>query len=95
MAQKNTKKGQRVQSYSAERMVIDLSLGLLLLALGIMIFLADAVGLPGKVFDLFRSLSGGLCGALGLVLAVIPVWGGALMILATQRKPPMRAFLLG
>ena len=98
MAQKNQQKGQkgqRVQSYSTERMVILLSIGVLLAALGILIFLANALGLTGDVFDGLRALSGGLCGALGIVLAVIPVWGGVLMVISTQRQPPLRAFLLG
>ena len=95
MAQKNNKKGKRVPAYSTDTMVVCLIVGLLLIALGVLIFLATAVGMAGDVFDGFRTFSKGMCGALAVVLPVIPVWGGVLVMISTQKKPPIRPFLLG
>ncbi len=94
MAQKKNKKGKRTPAYSTDTMVVCLIVGLLLIALGVLIFLANALGMTGDVFDGLRQFSRGMCGALAIVLPVIPIWGGVLMMLATQRKPPVRPFVL-
>ena len=59
-----------------------------------LIFLAVAVGMVGDVFLALRQVSRGLTGALAVALPVIPVWGGVLTILSTQRKAPLRPFVL-
>ncbi|MBQ8554493.1 MAG: DNA translocase FtsK [Clostridia bacterium] len=95
MAQKNkAKQGKRVPAYSADSMAVCLILGLLLIALGVLIFLATAVGLTGDVFLGLKQLARGLTGTLGLILPVIPIWGGVLVVMSTQRKPPLRPFVL-
>ncbi len=94
MAQKNNKKGKRVPAYSSDRMVVHLIVGLLLVALGVMILLANVLNMAGDVFDGLRQFSRGLCGAIAIALPVIPIWGGAMLIVAIQRKPPVRPFLL-
>jgi len=94
MAQKKQKQGKRTPAYSTDTMVVCMIVGLLLIALGVLIFLANALGMAGDVFDGLRLFSRGLCGALGIILPVIPVWGGVLVIMSIQRKPPMRPFLL-
>ncbi len=94
MAQKNNKKAKRTPAYSTDTMVVCLIFGLLFVALGVLIFLANALGMSGDVFDGLRTFSRGLCGAMALGLAVIPAWGGVMLMISIQRKPPMRPFLL-
>ena len=94
MAQKNNKKGKRTPAYSTDTMVVCLIVGLLLIALGVLIFLANALGMTGDVFDGLRQFSRGMCGVIAIALPVIPIWGGVLMMISIQRKPSMRPFLL-
>ena len=94
MVQKNNKKGKRTPAYSTDTMVVYLIFGLLFIALGVLIFLANALGMAGDVFEGLRTLSRGLCGVLAIGLAVVPVWGGVMMMIAIQKKPPLRPFLL-
>ncbi|MBQ3157798.1 MAG: DUF87 domain-containing protein [Clostridia bacterium] len=94
MAQKNNKRGKRTPAYSTDTMVVCLIVGLLLIALGVLIFLANALNMSGDVFDGLRQFSRGMCGMLAIVLPVIPVWGGVLVMLSTQRKPPVRPYVL-
>ncbi|MBR6668960.1 MAG: DUF87 domain-containing protein [Clostridia bacterium] len=94
MAQNNNKKAKRTPAYSTDTMVVCLIVGLLLLALGVLIFLANALGMAGDVFDGLRQFSRGLCGMMAIGLSVIPVWGGVLMMISIQKKPPLRPFLL-
>ena len=94
MAQKKQKQGKRTPAYSTDTMVVCLVVGLLLIALGVLIFLGNALNMTGDVFDGLRVFSRGMCGALCLLLAVIPAWGGVLVLMSIQRKPPMRPFLL-
>ncbi len=94
MAQKKQKQGKRTPAYSTDTMVVCMIVGLLLIALGVLIFLANALGMAGDVFDGLRVFSRGMCGALAVVLAAIPVWGGVLVMMSIQKKPPIRPFLL-
>lgn len=73
-------------------MALHLIGGLLLGALGIMIFLAVVVSMTGDVFAGMRQVCHGLAGGLAFLLPVVPIWGGALVLMAIQRKPPLRAF---
>lgn len=94
MAQKSNKKEKRAPAYSSDTMAACLIVGLLLIALGVLIFLATALGMAGDIFDGLRTVSRGMCGALAVGLSVIPAWGGGLVILSTQRKAPLRPYLL-
>ena len=94
MAQPNNKKGQRVPAHSSNSMVARLIFGVLLLALGVMLFLASAMRMTGDVFDGLRTFAQGMFGVMSYVLPVIPVWGGFLLAYSSLRKPPMRPFLL-
>ena len=76
MAQKNNKKAKRTPAYSTDTMVVCMIFGLLLVALGVLIFLANALGMAGDVFDGLRTFSRGLCGVMAVGLSVIPAWGG-------------------
>ena len=94
MAQKHNKKAKRTPAYSTDTMVVCMIFGFLFVALGVLIFLANALGMTGDVFDGLRTFSRGLCGAMAVGLSVIPVWGGIMLMISIQRKPPMRPFLL-
>ncbi len=94
MAQKNNKKVKRTPAYSTDTMVVYLIFGLLFIALGVLIFLANALGMSGDVFDGLRTFSRGLCGVMAIGLSVIPVWGGVMLMIAIQKRPPLRPFLL-
>ena len=95
MAQNNRKnKPRKAPAYSADSMALHLVGGLVLIALGVMIFLAVAVNLSGDVFAGMRQVCHGLAGGLAIALPVLPVWGGILVIMSTQRKAPIRAYAL-
>lgn len=95
MAQKSkNNKPRKAQAYSADSMALHLVGGLVLIALGVMIFLAVAVNMSGDVFAGMRQVCHGLAGGLAFLLPVLPIWGGILVIMSTQRKPPLRAYVL-
>ena len=87
------KQGKRTPSYSANSMVACLIVGLVLIALGLLLFISAVTRLEGDIFRLLRLFAGGMAGTLGFLLPVVPVWGGVLLIMCTQRKPPLRPFL--
>ena len=92
---KKPKQGKRVPAYSADSMVVSLVAGLVLISLGALILLSAALKLDGDIFRLLRTFSYGVTGTLAVALPVVPVWGGVLIIISTQRKPPVRPFVLG
>lgn len=95
MAQNSRKaKPRKAQAYSADSMAMYLIGGLVLVALGVMIFLAVVVNMSGDVFAGLRQVCGGLAGGLAFALPVLPIWGGVLVILSTQRKAPVRPYAL-
>ena len=94
MAQnKKSNKPRKAPSYSADSMAIHLAGGLILIALGVLILLAE-IGMKGDVFAGMKQIAQGLAGSLAFVLPVLPVWGGILVIISTQRKAPIRAYAL-
>ena len=95
MAQPNkNKKNKRMPSYSADSMAVHLVSGLLLIALGALIFMSVDLNMAGDVFNGLRNVSYALTGALAMLLPLFPIWGGALVIFSMQRKAPVRPFLL-
>lgn len=93
MAQRGkTKQGKSVPAYSADAMALHLVGGLLLIALGVMIFLAVVISMSGDVFAGMRQVCRGLTGGLAFLLPAVPIWGGILVIMSTQRKAPLRAY---
>ena len=92
---KKPKQGKRVPAYSADSMVVSLVAGLVLISLGALILLSAALKLDGDIFRLLRTFSYGVTGTLAIALPVVPIWGGVLVIISTQRKPPVRPFVLG
>lgn len=95
MAQNTRKiKPRKAPAYSADSMAMHLVGGLVLVALGVMVFLAVVVNMTGDVFAGLRQLCGGLCGGLSFMLPVLPIWGGILVMMSAQRKPPVRPYAL-
>ncbi len=68
--------------------------GLLCIAFGVMLFLAVVAHLGGEVFLSLRAISYGMAGMLAPALFVLPAWGGILLIVSTQRRAPVRPFVL-
>ena len=74
MSQRNkAKQRKRTPSYSTDSMIASLILGLVLLAAGVLIFLATVVAMPGDVFEGLRNMTRGAAGAMSFLLAVPPV----------------------
>ena len=90
MAQRNNRK-QPV--YSADTLALRYIGGLVLVALGVMMFLATGLGMPGNVFEALRQVCFGLTGGLALILPALPVWAGVLVIWSSQRKAPVKPFV--
>ena len=92
--QKKNTRGKQSPKYSAGTLELRFVVGLVLVALGVLIFLAAGLQLEGSVFDAIRALSCGLCGSVTILFPVIPIWGGVLLILSTQKKTSPRELLL-
>jgi DNA segregation ATPase FtsK/SpoIIIE-like protein len=89
---KPTKK--RAKTYTAEQAALQTLLAMLLIALGVMGFLAVALRMQGDVFTAIREVCYGLAGALAIVLPAWPVWLGVLLLVQTKRRMSPRVFLL-
>ena len=95
MAQQRKKgKSGPAPAYTSDAMVAHLAIGLLLLTLGVVIFLAVGLNLAGDVFAGLRQVCYGLMGGLAFLFPILPLWGGGLVMYATQRKAPLRPFVL-
>jgi len=95
MAQKTkSKQGKRAPAYSADSLAVHLLLGLILVALGLLIVFAVMLNVPGDVFAGVRQVCRGLSGGLAFLMPVIPIWGGVLVIMSTQRKPLVLPFVM-
>ena len=95
MAQRNrSRQSKRPRAYSADSMAVRLVIGLMLIALGLLIFLSIAMNMPGDVFTGVKQVSRGLAGALAFLLPVFPVWGGVLLLISVQKKPPVWPFAM-
>ena len=96
MTQKGGKRRQ-APAYSSDVMALRYIAGLLLAAIGVLIFMAVDLGMghPGEssFFSWLREFSCGLSGSLAYILAAIPLWAGVLVIWSTQRKAPVRPWI--
>ncbi len=93
MAQKGNGKRRQAPAYSADAMAVRYMAGLALIALGVLVFMAVELRLPGNIFEGLRRLSFGLCGIMAYVLPVLPLWAGVLVVWSTQRKAPVKPWL--
>ncbi len=93
MAQKGSGKRRQAPAYSADAMAVRYMAGLVLIALGVLVFMAVALRLQGNIFEGLRRLCFGLCGIMAFVLPALPVWAGVLVIWSTQRRAPVRPWL--
>ena len=99
MTQKGGRRRQ-APAYSTDTMALRYFAGLLLVAVGVLVFMAVDLGMgnPQNERDFFtglRKLSFGLSGSLGYILAAIPLWAGVLVIWSTQRRAPVRSWVFG
>ncbi len=92
--QKKNSRGKQSPKYSAGTLELRFVVGLVLVALGVLIFLAAGLRLEGSVFEAIRALFCGMCGSVTILFPVIPIWGGVLLILSTQKKTSPRELLL-
>ena len=92
--QKKNNRSKPSPKYSAGTLELRFVIGLILVALGVLVFLAAGLQLKGSAFDSIRALFCGLCGGLTILFPIIPIWGGVLMILSTQKKTSPRELLL-
>ncbi|MDO5144745.1 MAG: DNA translocase FtsK [bacterium] len=81
-------------AYEADSVMLRTVLGVMLMAVGVMIFLAVDLHMTGAVFSGLRAVCFGLAGLPSLALCVFPIWGGALLVYSSQRKPRVRPFWL-
>ena len=93
MAQRGSGKRRQAPAYSADAMAVRYMAGLVLIALGVLIFMAVELRLQGSVFQGLRQLCFGLCGIMAYALPALPVWAGVLVIWSTQRRAPVRPWL--
>ena len=93
MAQKSTGGRKKARSYSQDSIMLRYMAGIGLTALGVMIFLAVALGMTGNVFQGLRNLCCGLFGALAMILPVPVLWAGVLMIWSAQRPAPVKPWI--
>lgn len=96
MAQQAKKRttGKKAPQYSSNTVALRFGGGLLLVALGGLMFMAVAMNVEGSVFDMMRGFTYGLAGDLAFLLPVIPVWGGVITMLSAQKKAPLRVFVM-
>ena len=90
MAQKSK---QRQPVYSADTLALRFLAGLVLVALGVMMFLAVEMRMAGNVFAVLRQVCYGLTGGLAAAAPVLPIWAGVLVIWSSQRQAPVRPFV--
>ena len=90
MAQKSK---QRQPVYSADTLALRFLAGLVLVALGVMMFLAVEMRMAGNVFAVLRQVCYGLTGGLAAAAPILPIWAGVLVIWSSQRKAPVRPFI--
>lgn len=95
MAQQSKKPAARkAPKYSSDAMAMRYIVGLVLVAVGGLMFMATAMTMEGTVFEAVRSFTFGLAGSLAVALPILPVWGGILLMMSAQRKAPLRAFVM-
>ncbi len=85
---------KRAKTYSAETAAMQTILAMLLIALGVMGFLAVGLRMQGDVFAMIREVCYGLAGAIAIALPALPVWLGILLLVQTKRRASPRVFLL-
>ena len=96
MAQQAKKRtmGKKAPQYSSNTVALRFGGGLLLVALGGLMFMAVAMNVEGSVFDMMRAFTYAMAGDLAFLLPVIPVWGGVITMLSAQKKTPLRVFVM-
>ena len=94
MAQRGSGRRQ-APAYSADAMALRYIAGLVLIALGAIIFMAVELNMTGNIFEGLRRICFGLCGILAYVLPALILWAGGLVIWSTQKKAPVLPWVFG
>ncbi len=93
MTQRNNGKRKKAPAYSADTLALRYFLGLALIALGVVAFLAVDLHMRGTVFEGLADVCYGLTGSLAVVLPLFPVWAGVLAVWSAQSKAPVKPWL--
>lgn len=93
-ATKKKAKSSKAKSYSSDVLALHWIGGLLLIALGVLAFMAIELGMVGSVFAGLRSVCYGLFGFTAIALPLFPCWWGGLLILSSQHRVSYRPFIL-
>ena len=94
MSNKQRKK-HSTRGISSDSLAVRLLGGLLLMAFGLLLFLAVNLHMTGEMFAGLRVICYGLTGCLAFFLFLVPVTCGALLLLSIHRKPRLRTPLIG
>ena len=94
MAQKGSGR-RKAPAYSADAMALRYMAGLVLIALGAIIFMAVELNTTGNIFEGLRRICFGLCGILAYVLPALILWAGGIVIWSTQKKAPVLPWVFG
>ena len=94
MAQRGSGRRQ-APAYSADAMALRYMAGLVLIALGAIIFMAVELNMTGNIFEGLRRVCFGRCGILAYVLPALILWAGGLVIWSTQKKAPVLPWVFG
>ena len=94
MAQKGSGR-RKAPAYSADAMALRYMAGLVLIALGAIIFMAVELNMTGNIFEGLRRVCFGLCGILAYVLPALILWAGGIVIWSTQKKAPVLPWVFG
>jgi len=90
----NAKKKTAAKTYTSESLMMRSIAGVVLLALGVLVFLAAAGLMDGVIFQLLAEVSAGLAGGLGMLLCVYLIWAGVLCFISARQPAPMKPFVL-
>lgn len=82
------------KTYTSESLLLRCVTGIVLIALGVLVFLSLAVSMEGAAFSLIASAARGLAGGLSLGLAAFFIWSGVLCALSARQKMPWKPFVL-
>ena len=85
---------KKAQVYSPEALLLRTILGIVLIAVGSLAFVALITQMEGEVFKLVRPAVQGLAGGLCLLLPMFVAWAGVLVAFSARKKMKVRAILL-
>ncbi len=85
---------RRNDSNSAKKLTFYAVLGIVLIALAILSFMAVLGLMKGNVFTAIRRVMQGLGGGLSIAISLLLAWGGVISVLSVGRSVPKRGLFL-